>query len=251
MFSGDKCIYCRKCEEVCDGGVHLFTDRHSLLREKCVVCGSCVSVCPVKCLDIAGNAVSAEDVIKEVLRDKIFFDESGGGITLTGGEPFLQYDFMTEILKRAKENSLHTAVETCGFTDREKILAAAEYIDVFLFDYKLTDSALHKKYTGVGNERILGNLRALSDGGSKIILRCPVIPSVNDTDEHFKGIGETAEALEGITGIEIAPYHELGLSKAMRLGQEKESPFTVPDKETARKYIEKIKKYTSKPVKLM
>ncbi|MBQ6899145.1 MAG: glycyl-radical enzyme activating protein [Clostridia bacterium] len=251
LFSGDKCIYCKKCGAVCENGVHSFGDTHSLSREKCIACGKCIEVCPVKCLSIAGNTVSADEVIKEVLRDKIFFDESGGGITLTGGEPFLQYDFMLEILKKAKESALNTAVETCGFTDTEKILSAAEYIDVFLFDYKLTSSALHKKYTGVGNEKILENLKALNDNGSKIVLRCPVIPSVNDTEEHFKGIGETAEALENITGIEVAPYHELGLSKLTRLGRENENPFTVPDKAAAGAYIDEIQQYTSKPVRLM
>ncbi len=251
LFSGDKCVYCRKCEGSCENGVHLFEAKHTLSREKCTACGSCEAVCPVKCLSVAGKSISADDVIKEVLRDRIFFEESGGGITLSGGEPFLQYDFLTEILKKAKENSLHTAVETCGFADTEKMLAAAEYIDVFLFDYKLTDSALHKKYTGVGNEKILHNLKALSDKGSKIILRCPVIPSVNDTDEHFKGIARTAEENVGVTGIEIAPYHELGLSKLSRMGKENESSFTVPSQDTAQKYIEEIKKYTSKTVKLM
>ncbi len=251
LFSGDKCIYCKKCGSVCENGVHSFGDTHSLSREKCISCGKCIEICPVKCLSTAGKTVTADEVIKEVLRDKIFFDESGGGITLTGGEPFMQYDFMLEILRKAKEKKLNTAVETCGFTDRKKMLSAAEYIDVFLFDYKLTSSALHKKYTGVGNEKILENLKALNDNGSKIVLRCPVIPSVNDTEEHFKGIGETAEALENITGIEVAPYHELGLSKLMRMGKKNENPFTVPSAEDAQGYIEEIKKYTPKAVKLM
>lgn len=251
LFSGDKCILCKKCEALCENGVHLFSENHTVLRENCAFCGKCAEVCPVKCLDTAGKTVSSDDVIKEVLRDRIFFEESGGGVTLSGGEPFMQYGFMLEILKKAKENSLHTAVETCGFTDREKILEAAEYIDVFLFDYKLTDSALHKEYTGVGNEIILGNLRAICEKGSKVVLRCPVIPGVNDTEEHFKGIALTADSSENITGIEIAPYHELGISKLMRLGRDNENLFTVPEKETALCYIEEIKKYTKKSVKLM
>ena len=251
LFSGDKCVYCRKCEEACENGVHIFGEKHSLSREKCTACGKCEAVCPVKCLSVAGKSISSDEVIKEVLRDRIFFEESGGGITLSGGEPFLQYEFLIEILKKAKEKSLHTAVETCGFTDTEKMLRAAEYIDVFLFDYKLTDSALHKEYTGVGNEKILNNLKALSNNGSKIILRCPIIPAVNDTDEHFKGIARTAEENTGVTGIEIAPYHELGLSKLSRMGKENESLFTVPSSDTALKFVEEIKKYTKKPVKLM
>ena len=251
LFSGDKCILCRKCEAVCKSLVHSFGEKHSADRKACKLCGECVSVCPVNALDIAGEEKSADEIIKTVLRDRIFFEESGGGITLSGGEPFLQYDFMLEILKKAKENSLDTAVETCGFTEREKILQAAELIDTFLFDYKLTDSTLHKKYTGVGNEKILGNLRALGENNSKIVLRCPIIPGVNDNTEHFKGIGETAEEIRSITGVEIAPYHELGLSKLRRLGREDENLFLVPEKNTAELYIREIQKYTRKPVKRM
>ncbi len=251
LYSGDKCVSCRKCELVCENGVHIFGEKHILVRENCVFCKKCVSVCPVSALDIAGKTISSDEVIKTVLRDKIFFDESGGGITLSGGEPFLQFDFMLEILKKAKENSLDTAVETCGFTETEKMLEAAEYIDTFLFDYKLTDPVLHKKYTGADNKKILENLKALNERGSRIILRCPVIPGVNDTDEHFRGIAETAEAAENITAVEIAPYHELGLSKLSRMGKKNENPFTVPEKATVQGYIEEIKKHTGKSVKLM
>lgn len=250
LFSGDKCIYCKKCEDVCEYGVHIFGEKHRLSREKCVACGKCVNSCAVKCLDIAGKNVTADDVIKEVLGDKIFFDESGGGITLSGGEPFMQFEFMLELLKKAKENSIHTCVETCGFTDENKLLAASDFIDVFLFDYKLTDSVLHKEYTGVGNEKILNNLHFLNENGNKIILRCPIIPGVNDTDEHFRGIGKLARELNNVIGVEIAPYHELGISKSERLG-ENITLFTVPEKEEASVYIDKIKQYTNKNVKRM
>lgn len=250
LFSSDKCVNCRKCETVCENKVHIFENNHILLRENCVACKKCEAVCPKNAIEIAGRKVTADEVINTVLSDKEFFEDSGGGLTLSGGEPFMQYDFMMELLKKAKEKSLNICLETCGYIDLEKILRAAEYVDIFLFDYKLTDSELHKKFTGVGNEKILDNLRLLNDNGSKIILRCPIIPGVNDNEEHFKGIGDIAEELINVIGIEIAPYHELGLSKSERLG-ENINIFTVPAKETVCDYIDSIKKYTNKSVKRM
>lgn len=250
LFSADKCILCRKCEAVCEQGVHIFEKKHILDRTVCVACKRCESICPVNALEIAGKGMSIQEILKTVLSDKEFFEDSGGGLTLSGGEPFLQYEFMLELLKKAKENSLHTCVETCGFTDREKLLEASQYVDIFLFDYKHSDSVLHKQYTGAENEKILNNLKLLNEKGCKIILRCPIIPDVNDTQEHFRAIGELADSLKNIIGIEIAPYHELGISKGERLGK-KINSFTVPEKEDVLRYIEEIKKYTYKSVKRM
>ncbi len=251
LFNDRKCIFCRKCADVCENGVHGFLSEHSISREKCISCGKCVIVCPANALEIAGKNKTCDEVIAEVLRDKAFYEDSGGGLTLSGGEPFMQYEFMLEILKKAKESLLHTCIETCGYTDREKILEAAKYTDIFLFDWKITDSVLHNKYTGVGNEKILDNLKALDKNGSKIILRCPIIPAVNDTEEHFKGIAQLANSLQNVIGIEISPYHELGLSKLSRMGREAENQFAVPKKEDTQSYIEAVKKYTYKSVKKM
>lgn len=250
LFSSDKCVLCRKCESVCENGVHIFEPVHTVERGLCALCGSCVKICPADAIEIAGKTVSSDEVIKTALSDKEFFEDSGGGLTISGGEPFMQFEFLSEILKAAKNNSLHTCVETCGFCDEDRLIEASEYIDIFLFDYKLSDSALHKKYTGVGNEKILSNLHAIDKIGSDIILRCPIIPGVNDTDEHFKGIADTANSLHNILRIEIAPYHELGISKSMRLGKTVNT-FTVPEKEDAERYIDEIKKYTSVQVKRM
>ncbi len=251
LFSADKCTYCRSCADMCKNGVHIFTDAHLVLRESCTACGDCVSVCRSNALEIAGKAVTADEVIKTVLEDRMFYEDSGGGLTLSGGEPFFQYEFMLCILKKAKENSLHTCIETCGFTDKEKILEAAEYTDIFLFDRKLTDTELHKKYTGVGDEGIKENLKTIDERGSKIILRCPVIPTVNDLEEHFRGIAETANSLKNCIGIDIAPYHELGTSKLLRLGKTDEIRFTVPSQADTQRYIETVRKYTDVTVKKM
>ena len=251
MFSEDRCTYCRKCLAVCENGVHIFKDTHLVKRERCAVCGRCEAECPERALELAGKTVSADEVIKTVLEDRMFYEDSGGGITLSGGEPFMQYPFLLEILKKSKANELHTCIETCGYTDEEKILEAAEYTDIFLFDYKLTDSSTHKEYTGVENERILSNLKRIDSTSAKIILRCPVIPSVNDTEEHFKGIGTVAQSLKNITGIEISPYHILGTSKAKRLGKADLAEFAVPSEQDVKRYIDTIKEYTDVNVKRM
>ncbi len=251
LFSADKCIFCKKCALVCKNGVHVLNDCHMVLRENCTFCRECEKVCPTDALNVAGKKVTSEEVINAVLSDKEFFEDSDGGVTLSGGEPFMQYEFMLEILKKAKENSLHTCIETCGFTDREKMLEAAAFTDIFLFDIKLTDNSLHKKYTGAGNEKILGNLKALDERGSKIILRCPVIPGVNDTAEHLKGIAEIGNSLKNVMGIEIFPYHDLGTSKLLRLGKSDENHFISPEREEVAGYISEVKKYTDIPVKRM
>lgn len=171
-----------------------------------------------------------------------------GGVTLSGGEPLAQYDFSLELLKKAKENGIHTAIETCGYAEKSKILEIAMYVDLFLFDCKETDPELHKKYTGVDNKIILDNLKALSDAGSKIILRCPIIPGFNDRAEHFKEISEIADKLSGIEHIEVEPFHPLGESKYSALSREY-ADIQIPDTETVDNWIEQIKLGTKKEVK--
>ena len=174
-----------------------------------------------------------DEVLKEIVKDKPFYENSGGGVTLSGGEPLAQYDFSLELLKKAKENGIHTTIETCGYAEKSKILEIAKYVDLFLFDCKETDQELHKEYTGFDNKIIPENLKALSDAGSKIILRCPIIPGFNDRAEHFKGISETAEKFIGIEHIEIEPSHPLGESKYSALGR-KYANIKIPDTKTIR-----------------
>lgn len=250
LFSAEKCVLCGKCALVCKNNAHKISDTHFINRKSCVSCKECETACVYDALSFAGKRVSADEVIKTVLSDKEFFEDSGGGLTVSGGEPFMQPEFLSELLKKAKENSLHTCVETCGFADKKVILALAELVDIFLFDYKLSDTRLHKEYTGAGNEKIIENLYALNERGSKIILRCPVIPGVNDNEEHFKGIAKTANKLENVMGIEIAPYHELGISKSQRL-DESADIFDVPEKDDVQRYIDFISSKTLIPVKKM
>lgn len=235
------CVWCHNPES------QRFEPEILFYKDKCTGCGRCKCVtaadrdfvCFNGAKEICGKTVSANEVTAEVLKDKPFYKNSGGGVTLSGGEPLAQYDFSLELLKKAKENGIHTAIETCGYAEKSKILEIAKYVDLFLFDCKETDPELHKKYTGVDNKIILENLKALSDAGSKIILRCPIIPGFNDRAEHFKGISETAEKFIGIEHIEIEPFHPLGESKYSALGREV-ADIPVPSGKTVDKWIKQI-----------
>ena len=199
---------------------------------------------------VCGTVMSVEEVITEVLKDKIFYDTSGGGLTLSGGEPLMQFDFAYELLKKAKQAGLHTCIETCGFAKTADILKIAEFTDIFLYDWKLTDDKLHKEYTGVSNRQISDNLRIIDAAGSKIILRCPIIPNVNDTEEHFSEIANIANSLENILAIEIEPYHSLGKDKYKNLGKEAAlHDFESPDGQQVKDWIAQIQRQTKTVVK--
>ncbi len=192
-----------------------------------------------------GFEMSAEDVIQEVLQDKAFYDNSGGGVTLSGGEPLFQAEFCLELLKKAKERGLHICMETCGFASREMIVQTAKYVDIYLFDYKETDSEKHKAYTGAYNQQIIENLRLLDKIGKKIILRCPIIPDYNDCMEHFAGIGRLGNELQNLIEIQIEPYHSFGTEKYKRLCRKyRLSGINAPEEETVNMWITEIQKNT-------
>lgn len=249
MFDASSCVSCGRCVNVCSNH-RIWDSAHIYLRENCTVCGKCIDVCFSSALNKAGYGIESADVLQEVLRDNAFYKNSGGGITLSGGEPMAQPKFALEILKSAKENGLHTCMETCGYSSAENFKAVAPYVDIFLFDWKITECNEHKKYTGVPNTRILSNLRLLDSLGAKTILRCPIIPTVNENSEHFKGIAEIANSLKNILQIEIEPYHPLGKAKSEKLGKNYSfSNIGIVNNETASKWISEISSYTSVPVK--
>jgi pyruvate formate lyase activating enzyme len=170
-----------------------------------------------------GRNVTVEEVMEVVLRDRPFYESSGGGLTLSGGEPLLQAAFCKALLQQAKQAGLHTCVETCGQYSYDRLEAVAPYVDLFLYDWKESDAARHLAACGTGNERILANLRALDGDGRKIRLRCPIIPEFNDRPDHFEGIAELARSLHNLEGVELLPYHPLGVSKMRRFGLDHET----------------------------
>ncbi|MBE6632113.1 MAG: glycyl-radical enzyme activating protein [Ruminococcaceae bacterium] len=251
FYNKEKCSSCGMCIKACPSGCHSFEGvAHLYDRERCTACGKCTETCLNSALEAVGKEISAEEVIKEVMKDKIFYENSGGGMTLSGGEPMAQFNFTYELLSMAKNEGLHTCIETCGYAKEENYLKIVPLTDIFLFDYKVTGEELHKKYTGVSNELILSNLKAIDSAGGKSILRCPIIPGINDTEEHFCGIAKTAESLKNILEINIEPYHPLGKGKSEMLGKDYPlGDLGFPENDTVTKWMDFISERTSVPVK--
>jgi len=250
MYNPSLCIGCGGCVGKCEQNAHVISDnKHIFLREKCNLCEKCCDVCPTTALEMAGYETCVAQIMEKSLSDLELYKKTGGGITLSGGEPLLQPEFSYEILKAAKENGIHTCVETCGYAKYEDLAHIASVTDLFLYDWKITKPDLHKKYTGVDNALIKENLLSLDKSSAKIILRCPIIPTVNDTDEHFEGIAALANTLANIVQVDVEPYNPLGKHKKEMLGKNAGEDFPVPTKEDVEIYIEKIAQKTDVPVK--
>lgn len=217
-FSPEKCIGCGACFRLCPRGAH--TDdkgRHVIDREKCAVCGSCTAECYAGALEIIGREATLDEVIAEVAADWPFYETSGGGMTLSGGEPLYQLDFAVVLLARARKQGIHCCVETCGHVPYEAFERVMPEVDLFLYDVKEMDDARHRAATGVSNELILSNLRRLHDAGARVRVRVPLVGGYNDTDDNLDAFIELVASLPRIEGVEVLPYHGLGLSKAQRM----------------------------------
>ena len=219
-FFKERCVLCGKCASVCPQEVHSFQEsEHSLLRQRCIGCGKCVDACYSGALEMFGKEYTIDEILRDIEKDKAYYGDTGG-ITISGGEPFMQYEALIPLLKALKENGYHVCIETSGYTAPERMREAAKYTDLFLYDYKESDTEGHIKYTGVKQDKILNNLYVLDDLDAKVILRCPIIPSVNDYHEHFEKIAQIANGHISIQSVEFMPYHPLGISKANNIGEE-------------------------------
>lgn len=187
-------------------------------RSRCDNSGKCVNICPSQALQFTGSVVSDAQVLSEILKDKIFYESSSGGITLTGGEPLFQIDFSTAILKSCKENGIHTAMETCLYTDPENIQKILEYTDLFITDLKIFDEELHRKYTGRSNEIILQNFRFIAESGKDIIVRTPVIPGITDSAENKKAIRDFVAEVRFDIPVEYIKFNPLTRNNYDKLG---------------------------------
>lgn len=217
LFYRNRCISCRGCEVSCPQGAHRVKEAHSFDRRKCGHCFACTEGCPTGALEICGRDMSVEEVLSLVEKDRAFYG-AAGGVTLSGGEPFLQKDPAISLLKACKRCGISTAVETCGYTDPEVLRAAVPYVDLFLWDLKDTNDARHQHYTGVSNKRILENLRMVDKLGAKIRLRCILVNGVNTDGEHYQKVADIAKGLGNLEGVEVIPYHAYGGTKATFLG---------------------------------
>lgn len=235
MVTFSRCVRCGACA-ACPAGARGPHGEYDAAR--CVGCGLCASVCPAEACRLVGLSVSAEDVLARILPDKPFFRERGG-VTLTGGEPMAQPVFARELAVLIAGRGIHLAMETSGYAPWEHFSAILPLMRLFLYDWKVTDPEAHRRWTGVDNRLIRENLRKLHDAGAEIVLRCPIIPGVNDTEAHFEGIARLRDALPRIRRVELLPYHGLGNAKRAQLGLPPDG-FHAPGEETVRRWSEKL-----------
>lgn len=216
-----RCIACGDCVEVCpNSAVSLQEGLRLWDREICTRCGRCAGICPAETVQLVGETMSVTQVLGEIKKDVIYYDQSGGGATFSGGEPLNQTRFLKALLEKCQELEIHTAVDTSGLSPWKNYQEIIPFTDLFLFDLKLMDDHRHKQFTGVSNRLILENLKKLKDVGKQIVVRVPVIPGINDHPENIAETSNFLTSLGGIQNIDILPYHRIASDKYRRMESE-------------------------------
>jgi pyruvate formate lyase activating enzyme len=242
IYFDDRCIRCGDCTRACPQGALHLNQRVVQNPGLCQRCGECVSACAVAARQLAGRWMSVPEVLAEVLKDQIFFDESGGGITVSGGEPLMQPAFVEALLADCRARRIRTVLDTCGLADSAVICKVSEYVDLFLYDLKLMDCERHRHFTGVKNDLILRNLRLLAEQGSAVIVRVPVIPGVNDDTGNIDALCDFLSSLS-LLKIDLLPYHRIGTDKYQRLHLRNQmESVTPPDAEQMEMLAARLKR---------
>ncbi len=213
------CVECHKCVSVCPTGATYLDEDGSVKidRNLCTVCGACVEACPANARVISGKTMSIDEVMKILVRDMLFYRNSGGGVTASGGEATVQADFLRTLFQRCQELGIHTALDTCGYVSWEVLEGILDQVELILYDIKHMDPRRHKDLTGVGNKLILENAQRIIQKEIPMIIRVPLIPGINDSEENIKDLGDFLVEL-GAPKIELLPYHQLGIKKYENLG---------------------------------
>jgi pyruvate formate lyase activating enzyme len=219
MVRKDRCRHCGDCAAACPRNAIFLQDGETATdRKRCLQCGACVDVCYAEARELVGRSITVNALMDEISRDILFFEESGGGVTFSGGGPLQQNEFLREILKACKRRGLHTAVDTTGYAPPEVLQRIAEWTDLFLYDLKLMDDMRHREFTGISNGVILQNLKELAAGGNQVQIRVPLVPGINDSRENIREMGRFVATIPNVKEIELLPYHAAGIGKYERLG---------------------------------
>lgn len=220
LINHNICIHCGDCVPVCP--THAFrmeNDKLQFDRNLCNACGDCVSCCPEQALEIVGKRMLVEEVLDEALRDQVFYQVSGGGVTFSGGEPLLQPEFVSAISKELKASDVHVAIDTAGNVSWDSFELLLPFMDLVLYDIKFIDDSMHERYTGVDNHLILDNARRIAARGVNMIVRLVIVPGLNDSEEELQARIDFVRSLKVVDQIDLLPYHRLGVGKYSRLGK--------------------------------
>ena len=221
VYRQERCVRCGECIQICPQNVIVETvDGMDSDTANCDLCQTCAEQCPSGAVEFVGRKVTVAEVVRQIEKDTAFYDQSGGGVTFSGGEPLMQPDFLLDLLDACSHLDLHRTVDTTGYADAELLLKVAQKTDLFLYDIKLMDVAKHRDFTGVSNRLILDNLKLLSENKARIQVRIPLIPGINDDVDNINRTAEFVAALSGIDHIAILPFHNSAREKYGRLGLE-------------------------------
>jgi len=249
-FVPARCVGCGRCVQVCPRNCHRVEDgRRVFDRMGCIRCGACAAHCPSAALERIGRLMSVPEVLAEVLRDRPFYENSGGGVTLSGGEPMAQFPFARALLAAAKAQGLHTCVETSGACSTQELAQIIPLVDLFLLDCKDTDPSRHRRLTAAPLDRVLASLGCLNDNRAAVILRCPLVPDVNADEAHLHGIARLASQHACVREIHLLPYHPLGTGKAERAGHAATQAFRAPSNEEMAQWASRVASQTAVPVR--
>lgn len=217
-YRKNRCILCGACQDVCPQGVHSVSAQgHVLARQRCIACGKCTQVCPTESLILSSNEMTAQQAADELLEDLPYYQRSSGGVTLSGGEPLKQREFSLEVLRLCREKGAHTCLETALQVPTPALEASLSVTDLYLADFKMNEGL--SKWTGGNSELIRQNLGLLCRSGAAVILRCPIIPGINDNDRHLEDIADIISSFPDILHVELMAYHKLALGKYEEIGK--------------------------------
>lgn len=246
LYNNSKCIGCEQCVDACEKNACTLTTNGIVTdSELCILCGKCAEACPTKATEMSGEEMSVSHIMKLIKKEILFIDKSEGGVTFSGGEPLLHHEFLNDILDECIKEEIHTCIDTSGFAKKEVLLKVASKANYFLYDLKHMDSDIHRKYTGVSNEKILDNLKALADTGTKMNIRIPLIKGVNDDESNIHASAKFISELAGEPKlVNILPYHSIAVKKYEKLGQEYDAgTMDVPDEARQEGVLNTFKEY--------
>jgi pyruvate formate lyase activating enzyme len=245
LYRKERCIGCRECVDACtENCIEVASNGLNWNQTECLSCGVCATRCPAEAIEFIGKKMTVDEVLAEISKDTVFYDESFGGITISGGEPLMQPSFLIELLDACKKMEFHRTVDTSGYAETRTLLETATRTDLFLYDLKHMDSEKHARFTGVHNEIILSNLKMLSQQDAEVVVRFPVVPGFNSDPENIENTGDFISSLPGIRRVDILPYHCTAAAKYKKLGLKfNTSEVSNPTREILVSIAEKLEKF--------